>query len=408
MTDRPILDPARSTQIKSMLRSAVEQNAPAARPRRTWLLVALITGAVVLAGGSTAWAVNGFAPFTAIPAPVVPSGSPTPSNTPSPTPSATGSTAPVPTVDPSVPHASFPLDCPAIGDGVSVTTLMPGSADQKADSDVTVATPPAAGVVQSGLTTCRWYSTTPNSYLSISVVADPAAGRQDIDGRRGSGGSTVEVGDGGALSCAGQCTLSFLSGSYWAAITTSTDSENASATLARSAADAVAGLLAQHPTPHAPWQAPASSWAPGGDCAALKTDRPITDVLGAKWLTGPYPNRYQGADPMWSAESHAFDCYWYSADGVSQDPAIITNLHVTLAPGAGWAFPAATASATPVAVSGADAAAMTCGSTEAPGCRLDVLTDGAWMQLGYADGIQPSQQPRLIALAESLIAAHRA
>src|SRR5690348_16769444 len=104
MTDRPILDPARSAEIRSMLLSTVAQNAPAVRPRRAWLLVTLIVSAVVLAGGGTAWAVSGFAPFSAVPAPVVTSASPTPSPAPSATPSPATSPAPAPapTEDPAV------------------------------------------------------------------------------------------------------------------------------------------------------------------------------------------------------------------------------------------------------------------------------------------------------------------
>lgn len=407
MTDRPILDPARSAQIKRMLQSTVEQNAPAARPRRAWLLFSLIVGAVVLAGGGTAWAVSGLAPFSRVPAPVVTSASPTPSAIPTATPGATTGPAPAPTLDPSVPHASFPLDCPAIGDGIAITTLVPGSADQEADSGVGHTTPASAALVQSGLTVCRWYSTDPNTYLSISVVADPATGQKDIDARRASGGTTVRVGDGGALSCAGQCTLSFLSGSYWSAVTTSMDDQTRAGALARSAAAAVAELLKQNPTPRPAWQAPASSWAPGGDCSALRTDRPITDVLGNKWITGPYANRLEGGDPIWEAESHAFDCYWYSEPGIQQASGTITTLHVMVAPGTGWAFPDATADGTPVAVAGASAAAVTCETANATGCYLNVLTDGAWMQLGFGDGIDVSQQKRLIAAAESLIAGHR-
>jgi len=407
MTARPTLDPARSTEIKRMLMSTVEQNAPGALSRRAWLLISLIVGAVVLGGGGAVWAVTGLAPFSSVPAPVVTSASPTPSATPSATPGPTTAPAPAPTLDPSVPHASFPLDCPAIGDGISITTLVPGWADQAADSGVEPTTPASAALMQSGLTVCRWYSTDPNAYLSISVVADPAVGLKDIDARRASGGTTVQVGDGGALSCAGQCTLSFLSGPYWSAITTSMDDQDRAGALARSSATAVADLLRRNPTPRPAWLIPESSWPPGGDCTALKTDRPITDVVGNKWLTGPYANTLEGGDPIWAAESHAFDCYWYSEPGIQQDPGTITNLHVMVAPGTGWAFPAATAGATPVMVTGADSAAVTCETVNATGCYLNVVTDGAWIQLGFGDGIDMSQQKRLIAAAESLIAGHR-
>lgn len=49
----------------------------------------------------------------------------------------------------------------------------------------------------------------------------------------------------------------------------------------------------------------------------------------------------------------------------------------------------------------------TANRAEGPQCWLKVLTDGAWMQLGYRDAITADHKSGLIAAAESILEAHQ-
>jgi hypothetical protein len=410
MTGQPTFDAERSARIKRMLMRAVEDNVAPAPTKRVALLVSLVLGAVLLASGGAAWALSGKPLFFQAPAPAPTVVSPkvgptsTPTATPSPSPTATPAAE-----DPGRPHSTLPIGCDSLSDLASVGSIVAGAAPYVSDTSGGIYTPTNAGLAQSGVLTCAWYSTAPIGYVSVSVATDPSSGQKDVSAQLGHGASRLAVGDGGALTCppGGQCLTSVTSGAYWFTVAASADGLDRSRDIATRASTAFAKVLANYPQPRAAWVPPASSWSPGGDCAALKTDRPITDVLGAKWLTGPYPFAVGTADPIAITESRAFNCYFESAPGIQQDPAIITHLTVQVAPGATWAYAQANDGGLPVSVRGAQDASFVCSTAEGEYCHLNVLTDNAWMQLGFGDVLPPERKDKLIAAAEALIAGHR-
>lgn len=421
MNDQPRFDPTRSAAVKDMLMGVVERNTAPARPKRTAVLISLVAGAIIVAGGGAAWAVSGLSPFSAAPAPAPTSVAPTPSATRTPTATPTPTASARPADDPTRPHSTVALTCDQLGTAAQLTTVLPGAEVYNTDPYFAAdLTPADASFLQSGSQECSWSSAT--SYLAALVATDAEAGRTDVTSQLDGGAAPLDVGDGGALACtASRCTVSLTVGSYWATVTAATDGVDQASALAQSAATAFAAALREHPQEREQWVAPASSWTVDRDCSATGTDRPITDVLGAKWLTGPYPpgaspagypRNFAIADPLERVETRVTDCFWASADGLSQDPSIITQLRVQIAPGAAWGYALSSAPSdftqpTPVTVRGADEATFVCTNDETQVCFLNVLTDGAWMRLGVGDTLHPSDQAPLVAAAESLIAAHR-
>lgn len=98
MTAQPVFDPARKAAIRELLIETVDAGAPVRRPRRVAFIAALVSVALVLAGGTTALALSGVLRFG------------TPEDAPAPIPAPTSAT-PTPTPTPS---ASSPASLPIV------------------------------------------------------------------------------------------------------------------------------------------------------------------------------------------------------------------------------------------------------------------------------------------------------
>ncbi|MFF1573891.1 hypothetical protein ACFVWR_14185 [Leifsonia sp. NPDC058292] len=413
MTAQPTFDAARSAAIKAMLMKTVDDRVPAARTKRVALVVSLVVGAVVVASGGAAWALSGHSLFQPpAPAPTSVSPTPAPTSTPTPTPTPTSTAAPAPNDDPDNPVSRIPVDCETLGVRAVISAILPDAVTHEYMTDVPdpagIYLPVEAGLRQAGILSC-YYSSPSGGLVSVTAAADAQAGSVDVAQRLTAGATAVDAGDAAALSCPsdGQCNVSLVSGSYWLFLSAQAADATAVRDLVTRGSDAFVSSLAQSPDPLPVWPAPASSWDPRADCyTSLRTDSPITDILGSKWITGAYEVDPSG-NPIDAALDGTLSCQFRVADALPIEPGIIRTLGVDVTPGGGWGYRQAVARrGTSVTVAGAESATFSCPADNTY-CTLDVLTDNAWMRLSGDATVTPDHRDKLIAAAESLIARHQ-
>jgi hypothetical protein len=377
------------------------------RPR----VVGIIVAVAILLGLGTA---GGAVAFGLLPdpfeAPVVLPSTSTPTQVTTPTPTAPPTEEPVDPPQPVVaaPVPRVPHDCSA---------LMPDLAFKGIVPNVTLGSPTMfepryAGLAQSGVLSCFWYSSDPArfSLLSLDIAADRAGGLAEVGTRLASGASALGVGDASSITCdeiASGCQVSLVIGDYWVefAHEGTIDSADPAPLLAEFAQSLVEVLDGLPPGPA--WTMPATSWAPVSDCSALSPSASVGDIAGNPDLVGPTETVKGAQNGIDFALSHTYTCWWSMPEGVTSPPDRPSYLGVQLTPGARWAFEAIAAEGgTPVTVAGADAAVEQCRTAEGTWCTLDVLTDDSWLQVMYSPDPGSDYPSPLIAVAEAILAAH--
>jgi len=393
MTENETFDPVRSAAIRGMLVNTVARDAASPRQRRTRiaLITSLAVAAVVLAGGSTAWAL-GLRPFPAVAPTPTPTHTAAPVTTPTPTPTATPTTSPVQSLDP--PSREIGVGCDDVGTAGRITSVL-RSPKRHTTPGVW---PELAAQRETGFEGCYWTGSG-STQLSAEVSTDVATGQASIASDLAHGNPSAHLGDVSSQRCEGsRCIYSVIVGPYWAYIRYSvlTATTKAPPSTLKSFVASTVSELRSHPLTGPLWVSPATSWSSVSSCADVHTSPRMSVVFNDPKLGGPTYFGRTGVDPVLPKY---LACSWGG------------SLNIYLAPGAAWGFEATKHSLTPATVVGADAAGTSCGSNgDGTFCSLDVLTDNTWLQLdlGSTHASVADQKARLVKAAEAILAGHAA
>ena len=411
--------------LVSMKKDVLERAADTTR-RRPGRRFGIAFGLVALIGlGSAGGAVAmGFvpSPFEGLAQPE-PSASvsappaPTPTATPTPEPSAPPSTQPVG----GTPQPYLPMDCATLATESSLTSLL--RAPELAQEEGLVFTPRDASLRQNGVQTCQWTSSSEADFAVFEVdisLDDPASADALAAKREGGAGADLGLGDDSALACgdALRCAATVVVGGYWIEAGYEQSQEFGGDTtdlvvaqLGR-IADVVRPLDAR-----APWAADAASrrWVATGDCSTLDLVTPLGTIFADPSLDASWSEATSdGRNALVAAASDEYDC---RSEGTTQDDdglPIYTSIQVNVSAGARWGYerfreyavagPGASDGFTTVTVTGAEDGLLQCDGMSSI-CYLDVLVDDSWMRVIYEGPVDAGQAPRLVQVAESVIAA---
>ena len=418
MTDYREFDSNRSAAIERMLVRAVERTEPSTR-RRILLMVSLAVVAIVLAGGSVAWALGLRIMPSSVPVPQkTSSASPTPTPTATPTPTPTRTEA----ANTGVPKPTVPVGCSDLVSPATLSILLP--AGSLYSDGVQPYTPRYAALQQAGVVSCTWATSTGSSpTVNLDVSTAAALGRSNLSSEAKAGLPSLGVGEASTYHCADQsCTADVQTGAYWFTfnVVGISGSPADNQRNVASFANAIIDELRQHPTPEPSWTGPATSWTPVG-CSAVASDAQMQTVTSTPDLKRDNTGPIGGFGAIYTYLPAVTDCLWSKPDISNPAPAgQFRIINVQIAPGAAWAYqkaivpisagdrangeqrPATTV--TPTTVAGADDAATVC--QDNGGCWLNVLIDNSWMQLGFQTDVPPNQAPILVDIAELIIANH--
>jgi hypothetical protein len=410
MNQNHSFDPGRSAAIRQMLVRTVAQNAspaPRERTRRRFaLIVSLAVVAVVLAGGSAAWAL-GVRPFPAAPPNPTPAYTPAPTQTPTPTPTPTLAPTPVESFD--APTTRVGIGCAALG-ADSLASVLPNPELNTRVSSPSYLLPSVVAIRETGYEECEWFGAAHS--VDINISTEVVAGRTDIASDHNRGYTSLLVGDVSSQHCATidaaayYCSISVVVGNYW--MTIYYDATNAGHVAVgpsmKQFVATTANRLRAAPLVGRAWVAPATSWSSVSTCADLQTSEPMSTILGLPGLSGPTAPARKSTNGIYFTAPGYIECLWNPTSGP-------VALDVTIDSGARWAYPLVANGGKPAEVVGADAAESHCyGTEEGYQCQLDVLSDNSWLQLSLNGGNTAKAAPQenqLIMAAQAIIAAHR-
>jgi hypothetical protein len=411
MNSEPPTGDELASMLVTMKQNVLERTTESPRRKRNRNLGLGLGLAALLAigGGSGALALGMLpSPFQAA-APATPTSTPTP--TPTVTPTATP--RPTPTVAPVLaPVPSVPIDCATLASGVRMDLFIP-SPEQSAPD---LLDPTAASLLENGVLTCTWDSSVlSHSDVIVSVSADRDKGLENVDLFRGAGWRSVGVGDTSAMMCSEDgCLASLVAGPWWVQFdSTDADGWQGKVTAETRAANTTASLhvvvdrldgLVPRPT----WTRPASSWSQVDDCSRLAPGVPLGEVIGSPRLEGPFPSPLYAPGRMSTEVDQALLCQWYVPSVADSPTSEVSQIFVSLGTSSGWAFDETTSTDTlersPATVAGADDAEYVCVYGEGSSCFVNVLTDGAWLQIGAGNAYGPDLERSLVAAAEAIVA----
>lgn len=407
--------------VKAALLARTEQEARSRRARRAGRAGAVVA---LVALGLT----SGGVALGLLPSPldgndagegIVASASPEPG----PTSTSSASTPPTPGPAPAPvggpPTPALSLDCAALADASSLTSLL-RAPELYGTGDAYM--PEIAALRQVGVTTCYWGSSTDTASASLSVFVSPDASEASawMEERREAGAVGTGLGDGSLQLCASgdaYCDGSVVVDGWWLEYhyqqSPGLPADSVSLLTAH-VQRLVDVLAAERPGPT--WTAPAESdrWRTTGACSTLATSVPMGTVLGSPAVPDEPIDLLPGTkNGIERAQGDAYHCRWTVPDGQAVAEGVLRGVDVSVAAGAGWAFEAAPetfrdpdlGSSTPASVAGARAAVLRCQVAEGPSCWLDVLVDESWLQVGYGNSIPPEQADVLVPVAESVVAA---
>jgi hypothetical protein len=408
MTEKEIFDPARSADIRRMLvqEAARTSRAPRQRTKRIAVIASLAVAAVVLAGGSTAWAL-GVRPFAAAPPAPTPTHTVAPSPTPLPTSTPTTTPTPVVTFDPPVSRVG--LGCAALGAGSSLDALVPA-----ADLSASPALPEIryAALRETGAESCFW-SGSDFHLLSLDISTNVAAGRADIAAGVAQGFGPVAVGDASSSECgevAQGCAVSVVAGSYWLNFEyehSSKQPKQVSPVMIAMMKSIIAKLDSHAPS-GAVWAMPQTSWSTVTKCSDMHSTAALSALVGVK-LSDPEALQRGAYGGIAYEVPGLLSCFWAAPSDTSIPPDGSRGISAMLATGARWGYEEATKSGgKPVTIAGADAAVMSCYTVDGEVCVLDVLSDNSWLQLNHQESIAnvATQSSQLVAAAKVILAQH--
>ncbi|WP_156463409.1 hypothetical protein [Frigoribacterium sp. Leaf172] len=342
---------------------------------------------------------------------------PTPTATPTPEPSAAPSTQPVG----GTPEPYLPIDCATLATESSLTSLL--RAPELKQEEGLVFTPREASLRQSGVQTCAWMSSSEADYAGFDVdisLDDPASVDALAAKREGGTGVELGLGDDSALACGAsfRCAATVVVGDYWieAEYEQSQDfgddtTDLVVAQLGR-IADVVRPLEAR-----APWVASAASqrWVATGDCSTLDLVTPLGTIFADPSLDESwFESTPDGRNPLVAEASDEYGCQSEGTTRAEDGQPIYTSVQVHVAAGARWGYErfreyavaglGASDGFTTMTVQGAEDGLLQCAEMSSV-CYLDVLVDDSWMRVIYEGPGSASQAPRLVQVAESIIAA---
>jgi hypothetical protein len=413
MTTNPEFDPARAAAMKRMLMDAVENTAPGIR-KQIALLLSLCIAGVVLAGGATAWALNTGILVVPVAAPVATHSA---AATPAPVSTPTSTSTPVVPGDSGVPLPRVPVSCSDLASPDSIAALFSGGTPVSPGFNFTPGyRPEYAAFQQAGVLNCGWErdGTTVSNLLTLYIATDPVSGRSDITAQQSAGQGSLGVGDISSFECqkvVAGCTASIVSGNYWLALEYQGDETPYSVAPQKMAAIAqrMLAVLKQHPNPASAWTMPANSWVPVAGCSALMTNERASTLMETPGLSLIDLKR-GSMNGIWWTLPDLYRCSWRVSDGATVPTGQTGSISAEIAPGAKWAYEQVTSGSakgvigSKVSVAGAEDAKIECQSAEGDKCWLDVLSSNSWLQVGFGDDIPPSDQSKLIRVAESIIA----
>lgn len=304
------------------------------------------------------------------------------------------------------------VDAAALGDGLSLIPQGPPT------------WPAGVAAEQAGMLDCVWGDpskkptgdTGVDPAITITAVPDSgSAGRKQIEAMlSASYGQAVDghIGDASAVQCAVQggftCRASVVKNDTWLFVglygtlsKVTTDSVEAARAVIEHVASSALERLGK---PAKKWHAPATPWAPPGECSAESTD-PSTVVGGGAgaWHNWNRPGdddsarMYAGYESGWMT-----NCVW----GRSSDPGGALLTMQVVADG-GWVWDRLSdqegITSTAVDVAGADKAEYRCDTADGF-CHLDVVARGNWIQLEFLTSGVPDESTKLAKLAAVVIA----
>jgi hypothetical protein len=344
---------------------------------------------------------------------------PTPTATPTPEPSAAPSTQPVG----GTPEPYLPIDCATLATESSLTSLL--RAPELAQEEGLVFTPREAALRQSGVQTCSWMSSSEAGYagFEVDIGLDDPASVDALGAKREDGagvGLGLGLGDDSALACGAsfRCGATVVVGDYWIEAEYEQSQEFGDDTtdlvvaqLGR-IADVVRPLEAR-----APWVAAAASqrWVATGDCSTLDLVTPLGTIFGDPSLDGSwFETTPDGRNALVAEASDEYGCQSEGTTRAEDDRPIYTSVQVHVAAGARWGYErfreyavaglGASDGFTTMTVPGAEDGLLQCAEMSSV-CYLDVLVDDSWMRVIYEGPGSAEQAPRLVQVAESIIAA---
>ncbi|ROS50261.1 hypothetical protein [Frigoribacterium sp. PhB24] len=417
MNSEPPAGDELARMLVTMKQNVLERTTESPRRKRNRTLGLGLGLAALLAigGGSGALALGMLpSPFQAS-APATPTGTPTP--TPTATPTATP--RPTPTVAPVVaPVPSAPIDCATLTSGVDLTSFVPDPVFAPELLPTNYDRTAQAGLAQQGVLSCVWTSTAGSfANVTVRVSDDVTTGSRWTAERRAAGESGLGVGRSSSISCGedgmASCRASVVTGPWWISLSYlddtsgSYDQTSGDWDSSRARADVTGALQSLSSTlgglaPTAAWQPPATVWA-DATCASLQ-GASIPTILGSPALVGPDAHVSSSpVDGISDTKDPSLDCRWVAPPQEPFPEGTFGEFRVTIVPGGEWAYEPSDESE-PVSVAGADAATFVCVSGEGSSCYVDLVSDGSWLQIGYASGATPEMESTLVAAAEAIVA----
>jgi hypothetical protein len=417
MNSEPPTGDELDSMLVTMKQNVLERTTESPRRKRNRNLGLGLGLAALLAigGGSGALALG------MLPSPFQASAPATPTSTPTPTPTVTptATSRPTPTVAPVVaPVPSAPIDCATLASGIDLTSFVPDPVYAPAllpsDYDRTG----QAGLAQQGVLSCVWTSTAGSfANVTVRVSDDVTTGSRWNAERRAAGEPGLGVGQTSSISCGedgmASCRASVVSAPWWVSLSFLDDTSGsfdptASGWDSTGAQADVSGALQSLTStlgglaPTAAWQPPETVWA-DATCASLQATS-IPTILGSPALVGPDEHvSTPPVDGISDTKDSSLDCRWVAPPTGPLPEGSFGEFRVTIVPGGEWAYEP-TDDSRAVTVAGADAATVTCVSREGSSCYIDLLSDGSWLQVGYASGATPEMTSLLVAAAEAIVA----
>jgi hypothetical protein len=354
MTENEKFDPARSAAIRQMLVQTVARDATATtrgRAPRITIIAALSLAAVLIAGGSTAWAL-GVRPFPSSLSAPTPTHSQAPIETQTPTPTPTPSTTPVTSAP--APGPRVQLACADIYRPTDVAALVHSPVKVITDETTTPTSLQDIANAQYGVLDCEWaggYGTELGNTAELSINIAPNA--TSLYSQYASGAlKDVPVGAGkvvansagdqsgywceasGVMGGDPECRAEMLVGSYWASVTISASSP-ATAASTGSALQGIltklAGQLRSAPQPIPQWVSPANGVP--SICSSSDGTARVRSIFSAPGYTVHDLNPESLDAYNLSGIGRLASCYWQDSDGTAG------ALDIELLAGGSWVFP---------------------------------------------------------------------
>ena len=420
MNSEPPTGDELNRMLVTMKQNVLERTTESPRRKRNRNLGLGLGLAALLAigGGSGALALG------MLPSPFQASAPATPTSTPTPTPTVrpTATPRPTPTVAPVVaPVPSAPIDCATLTNGIDLTAFIPDPVYAPELLPKNYDRTTEAGLAQQGVLSCVWRSEAGSySNVVVRVSNDVTTGTRWTSERHDAGDSSLGLGRSSVISCGTEgnssCRASVVADPWWISFSFYDDSswsfdpspdawseDTARADVSsalRSLSTALVGL-----TPTAAWQPPATDWA-DATCSVL-SGADVPTIVGSPELVGPAEHTWtEVGDGISDTKDSSVDCRWVLPLEAGDQPVAdgsFGEFRVTIVPGGEWAYEPVDDSE-PVSVAGTDAATFVCVSSEGSSCYVDLLSDGSWLQVGYASGATPEMKGLLVAAAEAIVA----